>query len=156
MMAGEAFLASKEESALEQLKEAADKAEMVAAGLATGWSDEELQAGGWQGTSSEEFAMRANPDSYAGKAKQGVSRPGQLFSPTKKSNPYETMTDSQFRMRHDKWSGGEKVERGRMGWAVYPRGLVEGGAHWRPYSGRSASCTSEGCGMAEFIGELRT
>jgi len=115
MTAGEAFLASKEESALEQLKEAADKAEMVAAGLTTGWSDEELQAGGWQGTSSEEFAMRVNPDSYAGKAKQGVSRPGQLFSPTKKSNPYETMTDSQFRMRHDKWSGGEKVERG--GWA---------------------------------------
>src|SRR6266478_2684606 len=115
MTAGESFLASKEESALEQLKEAADKAEMVAAGLATGWSDEELQAGGWQGTSSEEFAMRANLDSYAGKAKQGVSRPGQLFSPTKKSNPYETMTDSQFRTRHDKWSGGEKVERG--GWA---------------------------------------
>src|SRR6266478_2875377 len=115
MMAGEAFLASKEESALEQLKEAADKAEMVAAGLAMGWSDEELQAGGWKGTSSEEFAMRANPDSYAGKAKQGVSRPGQLFSPTKKSNPYETMTDSQFRTRHDKWSGGEEKERG--GWA---------------------------------------
>src|SRR6266478_6802656 len=102
MTAGEAFLASKEESALEQLKEAADKAEMVAAGLAMGWSDEELQQGGWKGTSSEEFAMRANPDSYAGKAKQGVSRPGQLFSPTKKSNPYETMTDSQFRTRHDK------------------------------------------------------
>src|SRR6266478_5140441 len=102
MTAGEAFLASKEESALEQLKEAADKAEMVAAGLATGWSDKELQAGGWQGTSSEEFAMRANLDSYAGKAKEGVSRPGQLFSPTKKSNPYETMTDSQFRTRHDK------------------------------------------------------
>src|SRR6266478_1957401 len=115
MTAGEAFLASKEESALEQLKEAASKAEMVAVGLATGWSDEELQAGGWQGTSSEEFAMRANPDSYANKAKEGVSRPGQLFSPTKKSNPYETMTDSQFRTRHDKWSGGEKVERG--GWA---------------------------------------
>src|SRR6266478_315151 len=37
MTAGEAFLASKEESGLEQLKEAADKAEMVAAGLATGW-----------------------------------------------------------------------------------------------------------------------
>jgi len=36
MTAGEAFLASKEESALEQLKEAADKAEMVAAGLAMG------------------------------------------------------------------------------------------------------------------------
>src|SRR6266478_5155751 len=92
MMAGEAFLASKEESALEQLKEAANKAEMVAAGLATGWSDEELKAGGW--TSSEEFAMRANLDSYAGKANQGVSRPGQLFSPQKLSNPYETMTDS--------------------------------------------------------------
>src|SRR6266403_1537706 len=45
MTAGEAFLASKEESALEQLKEAANKAEMVAVGLATGWSDEELQAG---------------------------------------------------------------------------------------------------------------
>src|SRR6266478_6468339 len=106
MTAGEAFLASKEESALAQLKEAADKAEMVAAGVATGWSDEELQAGGWQGTSSEEFAMRANLDSYAGKGKQGVSRPGQLFSPTKNFNPYETMTDSQFRTRHDKWSGG--------------------------------------------------
>src|SRR6266403_895289 len=115
MTPGEAFLASKEESALEQLKEAANKAEMVAVGLATGWSDEELQAGGWQGTSSEEFAMRANPDSYANKAKEGVSRPGQLFSPTKKSNPYETMTDSQFRKRHDKWSGGEEKERG--GWA---------------------------------------
>src|SRR6266478_4973446 len=37
MTAGEAFLTSKEESALQQLKEAADKAEMVAAGLATGW-----------------------------------------------------------------------------------------------------------------------
>jgi len=49
MTAGEAFLASKEESALEQLKEAADKAEMVAAGLTTGWSDEELQAGGGRG-----------------------------------------------------------------------------------------------------------
>src|SRR6266478_897678 len=27
----------------------------------------------------------------------------------------ETMTDSQFHTRHNKWSGGEKVERG--GWA---------------------------------------
>src|SRR5882762_5036984 len=115
MTAGEAFLASKEESALAQLKEAADKAEMVAAGLATGWSDEELQAGGWQGTSSEEFDMRANPNSYANKAKEGVSRAGQLFSPKKLSNPYETMTDSQFRTRHDKWSGGEEKKGGR--WA---------------------------------------
>src|SRR6266478_2169218 len=115
MTPGEAFLASKEESALAQLKEAASKAEMVAAGLATGWSDEELQAGGWQGTSSEEFAMRANPDSYANKVKEGVSRPSQLFSPTKKSNPYETMTGSQFHTRHEQWSGGEEKKRG--GWA---------------------------------------
>src|SRR6266478_2462712 len=113
MTAGESFLALKEESALEQLKEAADKAEMVAAGLATGWSDEELKVGGW--TSSEEFAMRAKADSYAGKAKQGVSRPGQLFSPTKKSNPYETMPDGQFRTRHEQWSGGEE-KKGRR-WA---------------------------------------
>src|SRR6266478_8166579 len=59
--------------------------------------------------------MRAKADSYAGKAKQGVSRPGQLFSPKKLSNPYETMTDSQFHTRHERWSGGEE-KKGR-GWA---------------------------------------
>src|SRR6266478_1627268 len=70
MTAGETFLASKEESALEEFAKKANKAELVAAGLATGWSDEELKAGGW--TSSEEFAMRANVDSYTTRAKQGV------------------------------------------------------------------------------------
>src|SRR6266478_9695675 len=59
--------------------------------------------------------MRAKADSYAGKAKQGVSRPGQLFSPKKLSNPYETMTDSQFHTRHERWSGGEE-KKGRR-WA---------------------------------------
>src|SRR6266478_5258967 len=113
MTAGEAFLASKDESAMEEFARKANKAELVAAGLATGWSDEELKAGGW--TSSEEFTMRAKSDSFANRAKQGVSRPGQLFSPKNLSNPYETMTDSQFRTRHDKWSGGEE-KKGR-GWA---------------------------------------
>jgi len=62
---GEAFLASKEESALEQLKEAA-KAEMVAAGLATGWWTKSCKQGGGRDL-FRRFAMRANPDSYVGK-----------------------------------------------------------------------------------------